>query len=164
MGFLGRLMKNAVEEQGEEQDEFAAEENGLLMVPSLPGEAAPPSAAEENGAEAQAPVAAPVPPEDAPAQPVAGGEVAPGLTGTSPAAQSESEPVPAEGPQPEEGSSDGTMDLFRTAATRESLLSSTLKEGLEDVSVKDLLAEARSILDSLSGGRSGAAERRREAA
>jgi hypothetical protein len=56
------------------------------------------------------------------------------------------------------------MDLFRTDAVREDVLSPVLKECIEDVSVTDLLAEARSIRDGLSGGRSGAGEREQEAA
>jgi len=147
MGFLGRLMKNTVEEKGEEQDEFAAEENGLLMVPSLPGEHAEPATAEGVGA-----------------QPVASGADPLDLAGASSAVQGQPEPIPGQEPQAEQGSSNEAMDLFRTDAVREDLLSPVLMDSIEDVSVTDLLAEARSIRDGLSGGRSGAGEREQEAA
>lgn len=168
MGFLGRLLKTPDEDEDEAQDEFAAEENGLLMVPSLPGDQEAPATTEgayqvRVRAEGDEPMdprqAGPGPTDDAPAQPVANGVDTLDL----PAAQSEPEPVPAQGPQPEQGSSDETMNLFRTAALREVVLSPVLKEGIEDVSAMDLLAEARSIRDSLPGGRS-AGERKREAA
>jgi hypothetical protein len=164
MGFLGRLMKNTVEEQGEEQDEFAAEENGLLMVPSLPGEQAEPAAAKDTATEFQVPIAAPVPAEDVPVQPVASGADPLDLAGASSAVQGQPEPIPGQEPQAEQGSSNEAMNLFRAAAVREDLLSPVLKESIEDVSVTDLLAEAHSILDSLSGGQGGAGERRQEAA
>jgi len=157
-------MKNTVEEKGEEQDEFAAEENGLLMVPSLPGERAEPARTEGAAAESQVPTAAPVPAEDAGAQPVASGVDPLDLAGTSSAAQGQPEPVPGQEPQLEQGSSNEAMDLFRTDAVREDLLSPVLMDSIEDVSVTDLLAEARSIRDGLSGGRSGAGEREQEAA
>ena len=143
-------MKNTVEEKGEEQDEFAAEENGLLMVPSLPGERAEP--------------ATPGPAEDMRAQPVAGGADPLDLAGASSAVQGQPEPIPGQEPQAEQGSSNEAMDLFRTDAVREDLLSPVLMDSIEDVSVTDLLAEARSIRDGLSGGRSGAGEREQEAA
>ena len=157
-------MKNTVEEKGEEQDEFAAEENGLLMVPSLPGERAEPATAEGAAAQSQVPVAAPGPAEDMGAQPVASGADTLELAGASSAVQSQPEPAPGQESQLEQGSSSEAMDLFRAAAVRESVLSPALTKGIEEVSVTDLLAEARSIRDCLSGGRSGAGRREQEAA
>jgi len=155
MGFLRRLLKTPDEDEDEGQDEFAAEENGLLMVPSLPGDREEP-ATTEGGADSQVLMAAPEPAEGALAQAVAGGLDPPDLAGASSAVQG----------QPEQGPSDEAMDLFRAAAVRESLMSPVLKESVEDVSVTDLLAEARSIRDCLSGGDagSGAGERKQEAA
>jgi hypothetical protein len=173
MGFLRRLLKTPDEDEDEGQDEFAAEENGLLMVPSLPRDEVEP-ATTEGDAEPPVPVAAggsialpqagPEPAEGALAQAVAGGLDPPALAASSPATESQPEPAPGQEPQPEQGSSNEAMDLFRAAAVRENLMSPALKGSVEDVSIRDLLAEARSILDSLSGGRSGAKEREREAA
>jgi hypothetical protein len=164
MGFLRRLLKTPDEDEDEGRDEFAAEESGLLMVPSIPGEQAEPATAEGAATEPQVPVAAPVPAEDAPTQPVASGADPLDLADPSSAVQGQPEPAPGQGPQPEQDPSDEAMNLFRAAAVRESSLSSVLKEGIEDVSITDLLAEARSIRDDLSGRQSGAGARQQEAA
>lgn len=164
MGFLTRLLKTPDEDQDEGQDEFAAEENGLLMVPSLPRDEAESARAGATAAEPEAPMAVPTPNEDVAAQPVASEADPLDLAAEPPAVQSEPEPGNGPEPQSEQGSSDGAMDLFRAAAIHESSLSSVLKEGIEDISATDLLAEARSIRDVLSTKGSGAAERQQEAA
>jgi hypothetical protein len=174
MGFLKRLQKTPDEDEDEGQDEFAAEENGLLMVPSLPRDKAEPATTEGGAAQADVPAAAggamappqagPEPAEGALAQAVAGGLDPPDLPASLSATQIQPEPAPGQEPQPEQGPPDEAMDLFRAAAVRENLMPPILKEGVEDVSVTELLAEARSIRDCLSGGRSGTGEREQEAA
>jgi len=159
MGFLGRILKTPAADQPEEQDEFNAEETGLLMVPSLPGTQAEPEATEGDAAEGQLFIA-----EDGPmSSPEAGPEA--NDTAAEPAA-GEGGPLdlaaaPAEGEggsEAEQGPSDGTMDLFRDGVVKVGGVSSVVTEGLEDVSAAELLAEARAIRNSLVGGAAGSTE------
>ena len=172
MRFLTRLLKTPEEDQDEEEDEFDAEKNGLLMIPSLPGdkEEAAPSATPEVevtqagmlAAEGTAP-SSPAqeeagPGEDQVGQPLAGEE-------ESPLAQSLAPETVGEEAQTEEGSSDDPMHMFRASAKR-AFMAPVLKEDLEDVSAAELLATARSIRNSLLGRQaaSGAGQGNQKAA
>jgi len=179
MRFLTRLLKTPDADQEEGQDEFHAEENGLLMVPSLPGEgegtapvetrAARPLQAEapvpEGGLASQSGQGEAESAQDDVARPPEG-EGEGHLTDKSPPAETQPEQPVAEDAQAEQGSSDDPLALFRVTATKQGGLPSALREGLEDVPAADLLAEARSIRSSLLGGQAagGGERRRREAA
>ena len=159
MGFLGRILKTPAADQPEEQDEFNAEEKGLLMVPSLPGTQAEPEATEGDAAEGQLftaedgpmspPEAGPKP--DGTASEPAAGEGGPLDLATAPSAA-------GDGSEAEQGPSDDTLDLFRDGVVKVGAVSSAVMEGLEDVSAAELLAEARAIRDSLVGGAAGSTE------
>ena len=154
MGFLGRILKTPAESQSEEQDEFNAEEKGLLMVPSLPGGEAEPGTTEDGidqgGVTTAEDGPGPEPIEDAEAQPLGSDEGPLDLAAVASGAQGQPEPGAVQ------ESSDDAMDLFRAAAVRESVLPSALTDSLEDVSAAELLTEARSIRNSLLGGGSAA--------
>jgi hypothetical protein len=173
MGFLTRLLKTPDEDQEEGPDEFNAEQNGLLMAPSAPSDAEAPT--EEGGlasppAQGEAKAA-----QDEVAEP-SEGEVEPlSLTDQSPPVQDQAQAAVPEDPetveavadevQAEQASSDDTLSLFRTTVVTQCDLPSVLREGLEDIAAADLLAEARSIRDSLLGkGAAGGKQRSEEAA
>jgi len=162
MRFLTRLLKTPDEDQNEEQDEFAAEENGLLMMPSLPGdkeEAAPAATLKVEvtqagmlGVEGTAPSPPALeeapPGEDQVGQPLAGEERSPDATEESPLAQSLAPETVREEAQTEQGSPDDPMHMFRASAKRANM-AAALKEDLQDVPAVDLLTEARLIRNSL---------------
>ena len=177
MQFLKRLMKNPDEDRDEAEDEFAAEESGLLMETSLPGrteqvsspEASPASVTEDALTTAQAETPDPAGTEaqatasEATHPPVAEGGP-PELDDQSPKASGEEQST-AEEETAGETSADDPMALFKAAGTHRSYLES-IKDELEDISVAELLAEARSIRSSLVGGQSassGAEEEQRAA-
>ena len=162
MRFLTRLLKTPDEDQNEEEDEFEAEETGLLMIGSLPED-------KEGAALAGTPEA------DAPQAkvPAAEGELAnPPPHGTAGAAEDEagqllasegepsdpakeSPPPESETPEPvaeesqtEQASPDDPLNMFRGTAKR-TYMSQVLKDDLQDVSVAELLAAARSIRNTL---------------
>jgi len=179
MRFLTRLLKTPDEDENEEQDEFDAEENGLLMMPPLPGDRE--GAAMAETAEANAPQAKVAAVEGELASPPSQGEVRPAEdeagqllagegepadpTQESPPPQSQTPETVGEEPQTEEGSSDDPMHMFRGTAKRASM-APTLKQDLEDVSAVELLAAARSIRNSLPGRQaaSGAGQGNQKAA
>jgi hypothetical protein len=164
MRFLNRLLKTPDEEQDETKDEFDAEEKGLLMIPSLPGdkeEAPPPATMETVAGETgtlAAQAAAPGPPAEAEA--AAGpDEVAqpPASEGEPPTATEESQPVEGSAPETEgeeaeegEGSPDDPMHMFRASAKR-THMAAALKDDLGDVSIADLLADAQAVRNLLGG-------------
>jgi hypothetical protein len=101
--------------------------------------------------------AAPYPPSQAeggPAQdevgqpPVGEGESS-GATQESPLAQDPSQEIAGEQTDTEETSPDDPLHMFRATAKR-TFMASALKDDLEDVPLAELLAEARSIRDSLA--------------
>ena len=157
MGLLKRLMKTPDEDQDEGQDEFNAEESGLLMTPSLPSEAEA-QPAEEGPADTPPPAEAGAAPDPI-AQPSQGGADPLAIGDQSPPVQSPEQPAAPADPLEGQASSDEGLSMFRDSAITASSLPSTLREALEDVSMADLLADARSILSSLRGGRAaGSAE------
>jgi hypothetical protein len=179
MRFLTRLLKTPDEDHEEDQDEFDAEENGLLMVQALSGDkegTASPGMPEADAPQTGTPAA-----EGQPANPPSQGEVRPveaeteqlfAGAGESPAPAEESPPAESETPetvaeeaQTEQESSDDALSLFRGAAKRIQV-SPALREGLLDVSASELLATARSVRNSLLGGQaaSGADQRDEKAA
>jgi hypothetical protein len=179
MRFLTRLLKTPDEDQNEEQDEFDAEENGLLMIPSLPADkegAALAGTPDADAPQAEVPVvegelANPPsqgearPAEDEAGELLAGGGEPPDPTEESPPPQSETVENVAEDGQTEQASPDDPMSMFRGTAKR-TLMAPVLKEDLEDVSAVELLAAARSIRNTLLGGQaaSGAGQRNEKAA
>jgi len=174
MGFLKRLLKTPDEDQDEGQDEFNAERNGLLMVPSLPADAQAPTA--EGGPASPPAQGETEAAQDEVSEPSQGEEEPLSLTDESPPVQSQAEQAAPEGVeteqaipedvQVEQASSDDTLSLFRASAATHAYLPSVLKEGLEHVSAADLLADARSIRNSLLGGQAadGGKQRSEEAA
>lgn len=163
MRFLNRLLKTPEEEQDETQDEFDAEEKGLLMIPSLPGgkDEAPPSAMLETAVgepetlaaegTAQGPPAeseAATGPDQV-AQPSAGEGEPTTATQESPPTEDSTPETAGEGTE-EEGSPDDPMHMFRASAKR-TYMAAALTDGLEDVSIAELLAEARSLRAILGG-------------
>jgi hypothetical protein len=179
MRFLTRLLKTPDEDQNEEQDEFDAEENGLLMMPSLPGDRE--GAAMAETAEANAPQAKVAAAEGELASPPSQGEARPAEaeagqllagegepadpTQESPPPQSQTPETVAEEAQAEQGSPDDPMNMFRGTAKR-THMAPVLKEDLTDLSAVDLLAVARSIRNSLLGRQtaSGAGQGNQKAA
>ena len=169
MRFLNRLLKTPEEELDETQDEFDAEEKGLLMIPSLPGdkEESPPSATLETVVSEPETLAA----EGTVQGPPAEGEAATGPDQVAQPPASEGEPTtatqespPSEDSTPEtagegteeEGSPDDPMHMFRASAKR-TYMATALTDGLEDVPIADLLAEARSLRAILGGEAAGGA-------
>ena len=158
MRFLNRLLKTPEEEQDETQDEFDAEEKGLLMIPSLPGgkDQAPPSAMLETvvaepetlAAEGTAPGEAATGPDQV-GQPPAGEGGPPSATQESPPAEDSTPETAGEGTETE-ASPDDPMHMFRASAKR-TYMAAALTDGLEDVSIAELLAEARSLRAILGG-------------
>jgi len=175
MRFLTKLLKTPDEEPEEDLDEFDAEENGLLMVQTQSGD-------KEGIGFAGTPVAdalqAGVPPaEGEPADPPPGGEVTPAeaeaeqpfavggelpATEESPSGSETPEAVPAEA-QIGQDSSDDALSIFRGAAKRINV-SPALKEDMQDVSVAELLAAARSLRSLLVKKNVGGAGQRNERA
>ncbi len=171
MRFLTRLLKTPDEDQNEEQDEFGAEENGLLMIPSLPGDAE--GATLAGTPEADAPqVNVPAvegemadppsqgearPAEDEAGQLLTGEDKSPDQTEESPAPESQAPESVGEEPQTEEGSSDDPMHMFRASAKR-TFTAPVLKDDLEDLPAVDLLAVARSIRNDLLGRQAAGVE------
>jgi hypothetical protein len=164
MRFLTRLLKTPDEDQNEEQDEFAAEENGLLMIHSLPGDreaAAIAETAEANAPQANVPAAEGElanppsrgevkPTEEEAGQPLAGeGEPADPVE-ESPPPQSQAPETVGQEAQTQQASPDDPLNMFRGTAKRTYMVP-VLKEDLEDVPAVDLLAVARSIRNSLLG-------------
>jgi hypothetical protein len=175
MRFLTRLLKTPEEDQDEEQDEFDAEENGLLMTHSLSGDregAALAGTPEADAPQAKVPAAEgemanpPSQGEARPAEDEAGqllaGEGKPAdPTEGSPPPQSQAPESVGEEAQTEEGSSDDPMHMFRASAKR-AHMAQALKADLEDVPVADLLAEARSIRNDLLGREAAGGEKPQE--
>jgi hypothetical protein len=171
MRFLTRLLKTPEEDQNEDEDEFAAEENGLLMVPSLPGDREGASLAgtpEADAAQAKVPAAEGElanppsqgearPAEDEAGQLVAGEGESPDLTKETRPPQSETQETVAEGAQTEQPSPDDPMNMFRGTAKR-THMAPVLKDNLEDVSAVDLLTVARSIRNDLLGRQAAGVE------
>jgi hypothetical protein len=179
MRFLTRLLKTPDQDQEEDQDEFAAEENGLLMVQALPdgkeriGFAGTPEAdapqtgvPAAEGEPANPPSQGEVNPAEAEAEPLfaAAGEP-PGPAEESPPPESQTPETVAEEAQTEQESSDDPLSLFKDAAKR-TYMSPVLKEDLQDVSAAELLATARSVRNSVLGRQaaSGAGQRNEKAA
>ena len=169
MRFLTRLLKTPDEDQNEEQDEFDAEENGLLMIPSLPGDRE--GAALAGTSEADAPQTKVPAAEGELASPPSQGEARPAedeppdATEESPPLQGETPETVAEEAQTEQASPDDPLNMFRGTAKR-THMAPVLKEDLEDVSAVELLAAARSIRNSLLGRQavSGAGQGKQKAA
>lgn len=173
MRFLNRLLKTPDEDRDEDQDEFNAEESGLLIAgpPSGAGEEAAPADPHEAGAphgtlfpeEGEAPSPLQVEAEhsgdEAGERPEGRGDP-PGPAADPLTAVSQEQQSAPEAPQAKEGSSDDPLALFRAAAAGETYVPA-LKEGLEEVSAVDLLAEARSIRSSLLGTRATGDARQR---
>ena len=157
MGLLKRLMKTPGEDQDEGQDEFNAEESGLLMAPSLPSEPET-QPAEEGSAETPPPAEAGAAPD--PIAPPSQGEADPLAMGDqSPPVQSQEQPAASVDPLAGQAPSGDGLSMFRDSAITGSSLPAILRDDLEDVSMADLLADARSILNGLRGGRAaGSAE------
>jgi hypothetical protein len=172
MRFLTRLLKTPEEDQNEDQDEFAAEENGLLMVPSLPGDregAALAGTPEADAAQAKVPavegeMADPPSQEEArlagdeAVQPLAGEGEAPDQTEESPPPESQAPESGGEEAQTEETSPDDPMNMFRGTAKR-TYMAPVLKENLEELSAADLLAVARSLRNDLLGSQAAGGEK-----
>lgn len=172
MRFLTRLLKTPEEDQNEEQDEFDAEENGLLIVNSLPRDAegaTPAGTPEADAPQASVPavgreMADPPsqgdvrPAEDEAGQLLTGEDKSPGQTEKSPPPQSQAPESVGEEPQTEEGSSDDPMHMFRASAKR-TFMAPVLKDDLEDLPAVDLLAVARSIRNDLLGRQAVAVEK-----
>jgi len=164
MRFLTRLLKTPDEDQNEEEDEFEAEENGLLMIRSLPEDKD--GAALVGTPEADVPEAKVSAAEgelsNPPLQGTAGAaedEAGQLLTGEgepsdptkeSPPPESETPETAAEESQTEQASPDDPLNMFRGTAKR-TYMSQVLKDDLQDVSVAELLAAARSIRNTLLG-------------
>lgn len=171
MRFLTRLLKTPEEDQNEEEDEFDAEENGLLIVNSLSRDAE--GATPAGTPEADAPQANVLAVEGEMADPPSQGEARPAedeagqlLTGESEPAnpteessapQSQAPETVGEEPQTEEGSSDDPMHMFRASAKR-TFMAPVLKDDLEDLAAVDLLAVARSIRNDLLGRQAAGVE------
>jgi len=164
MRFLTRLLKTPDEDQNEEEDEFEAEENGLLMVPSVREDREREALAgtpEADAPQAKAP-AAEGELANPPSQGTAGaaedeaGQLLAGEGGPSdpaeesPPPESETPETVAEEAQTEEASPDDPLNMFRATAKR-TFMAPVLKDDLQDVSVAELLAAARSIHNSLLG-------------
>ena len=149
MGLLKRLMKRA-DDYDEGEDEFNAEESGLLMAPSLLSDAEKAAAEEESASP-------PVQGEAQADQPEAA-ELSPGggdpldLTAASPPVQSQAQPAVAQKAPAEQGSTDDSLSLFKASATEQTALLPTLTDALEDIAAADLLADARSVRNRLLGG------------
>ena len=159
MGFLTRLLKTPDEDQEEGPDELDAEEKGLLMVPSLPGEERPEPEGEPDarGTDVQGELVGP-PAQGADLVEAAtppllsdGGESPEPARDSLPIQDATNEPASAEAPA-EQASSDDAMDMFRADTERKDLLPSGLTDGLVEVSAADLLAEARSLRNSILDG------------
>jgi hypothetical protein len=155
MGFLKRVLKISDEDQDEGEDEFHAEQNGLLMVSSLPSDALPPAA--EPDSESPPPPAEAEPVADPDVQ-VAQGEGDPlDVAAESPPAESQvQQDVPTQAP-PGEGAGDpDALSLFKASA-KEGVtgIPSVVKEDMEDISTADLLADARSVRARLLGAEAG---------
>jgi hypothetical protein len=179
MRFLTRLLKTPDQDQEEDQDEFDAEENGLLMVQALSGDkegtesAGTPEAdalrteiPAAEGEPANPPSQGEVRPTEAEAEPLfADGGEPPAPAEESPPAETETPETVAEEAQTEQESSDDPLSLFRGAAKRIQM-SPGLRADLQDVSAAELLAAARSVRNSLLGGQaaSGAGQRNEKAA
>jgi len=162
MRFLTRLLKTPDEDQNEEEDEFEAEENGLLMIRSLPEDkegAALAGTPEADAPQAMVPVAEGEP-ANPPSEGAAGaaedeagqllaseGEPSDPAKESSPL-ESETPETVAEEAQTEEVSPDDPLNMFRGTAKR-TYMSQVLKDDLQDVSVAELLAAARSIRNTL---------------
>jgi hypothetical protein len=169
MRFLTRLLKTPDEDQNEEQDEFDAEKNGLLMIPSLSGDREGTTlggTSEADALQAKVPAAEgelASPPSQGEARPAE--DEPPDATEESPPLQSQTPETVAEEAQTEEGSPDDPLNMFRATAKR-THMAPVLKEDLEDVSAVELLAAARSIRNSLLGRQavSGAGQGKQKAA
>ena len=164
MRFLTRLLKTPDEDQNEEEDEFDAEENGLLMVPSVREDregAALAGTPEADAPQAKVPAAegelANPPPqgtagaaEDEAGQLLTGEGEPSDPTKESPPLESETPETVAEEGQTEQASPDDPLNMFRATAKR-TFMSPVLKDDLQDVSVAELLDTARSIRNILLG-------------
>lgn len=159
------------EDQDENEDEFHAEESGLLMAQPPPGDsekAGTPSAPEGDTPESK-------PPENESADPLSLDDPGAGEGEAAQSPESGGDPLDivndsSSSPSEEQGasppvvstvsaSSDSAMDLFKAAATgSKDSLSSALKDDLEDVSAEDILADARYIRNLLLGEQAAANE------
>jgi hypothetical protein len=162
MGLLSRILKTPDDDTDEVQDEFQAEESGLLMAASPASKEAavtPP----EAGADASLEVTAETAAEAEGVALTAEGE-AQGPSqqeeGESPEAAndpgaseppSEGEPPPSE---PPDGSADDPLAAFRSTVGERRHVQG-IQDDLVDVSAAELLAEARSIRDALVGANQG---------
>jgi hypothetical protein len=156
MRFLKGHKKTAEEDFDESQDEFNAEESGLLMTES----------AVDDGQEAELTAAAQGedPPTDAV---VEDGDLSVTSEEEGEAAESDVAPPPEAGdatlqvvdesssPDKEESavgerdSSDSSLDLFKSAASSRDSVNPLLKDELGSVSAADLLTEARAVCSML---------------
>lgn len=146
MGLLKRLRRRPGDE---DEDEFDAEESGLLMVSS------PPSNAEKAAREEES--ASPPAQEEAQASQPEAAEPSPGggdpldLTPASPPVQSQAQPAVAQEAPAQESSFGDSLSLFKASVSEQTSLLPVLKDTLEDIAAADLLADARSVRDRLLG-------------
>ena len=161
MGLLSRILKTPDPDADEVQDEFQAEESGLLMASSPPAEEAA-DAPPEPGADTASEAAAEMPPEAESEAPTAeGGAESPSQEEGEPSEAAEDaavaepeaqiEPPPSE---PEEDSSGDPLAAFRSTAGQHGQ-AQAIQADLVDVPVEELLGEARSIRDALSAAARG---------
>jgi hypothetical protein len=154
MGMLSRILKTS-DDDDESEDEFQAEESGLLMAApaaeGTPFEASP--APEVEGREER--------PTEAVAETEA--EVDAEADGEAPAAESdpETEPAEEEDAEPEaqsepesdeegsEDSADDPLSAFRSTLGKRDR-ARALEQDLPDVAAHELLAEARSVLSIIA--------------
>lgn len=147
MGFLKRVAKTPDESQDEGEDEFNAEENGLLMASSPPSDAQTPAGVAES-TDPSAPAEA-EPAQDPASQVAQGGEDPPDMTAEPPAADSEAQ----QGASADEAATDDDALALFKASAKEGMtgIPSVLREDFEDISAADLLAEARAVRAGLLG-------------
>jgi hypothetical protein len=168
MGLLSRVLKTPDDDTDEVQDEFQAEESGLLMAsapasekeadtPPEAGVDAPPEAAAEMPAEAEdvAPTA-----EGGAESPSQQGDPSQQGEGESPEAADNPEasepPAESQAPpsQPAENSDEDPLAAFRSTLGQHQYTQG-IQDDLVEVPMAELLAEARSIRDALAGASQG---------
>jgi hypothetical protein len=156
MGLLSRILKTPNDDADDAEDEFEAEQNGLLMAslpPEEPAEAAQPEARADapSGATAdmtpQAEAAAPTAEGEAEGQPGEEEGKPPQATGDAPSSEPEEQ---AEPPADEaaDDSSDDMLAAFKTKFGQRDR-AQAIHDDLVDVPMAELLAEARAIRDAL---------------
>ncbi len=151
MGFLKRVAKTPDESQDEGEDEFNAEENGLLMASSPPSDAQTPAGEVESTD--PSPPAEAEPAQDPVVQVAQGGGDPLDMTAEPPSAESQAQQgASAEAPANEAATDDDALALFKASAKEGATgIPPVLKEDLEDIPAADLLAEARAIRAGLLG-------------